>query len=185
MYDRLVSEFRNLYDMEPPSAACFLHIWKLCCVHAIVKKTSQLSRFSSGEKPDAALKAPLDGVRETTALKAWKRAHLPNVMSDRLQYQKRQNNAILYPDRYFSTIIDGVDQSTFAIFYIVTKTTYIKGKAMKFRLIKVLEHHKANILHLFTMGGEHETGANHVVETLHRFVTHLASCRCLPHTCFV
>lgn len=44
---------------------------------------------------------------------------------------------------------------------------------MKVRLIGVLENRLLNTLHLYTMTEEHERGANHIVEAVHRFLIDL------------
>ena len=41
---------------------------------------------------------------------------------------------------------------------------------MKVKLVGLLEHRIQNRLNLLTMTEEHSTGANHVVEAIHRFL---------------
>lgn len=127
------------------------------------------------------MKAAVEAQKDKNALKTRKMTHLLMVMSQRLQYQRRHDNAILYPNRYCSSIIDVADQSFFGLFHFVTNTLYMRGKAMKVRFVWLLEHLKPNILHSFILTKEQDTGANHIFGKLHRFVSDLASCICMPH----
>lgn len=56
---------------------------------------------------------------------------------------------------------------------------------MKVRLIGLLKHARENILRLFTLTEEHETGANHVVETVHRFLQSRVTQGPLPRTLYI
>lgn len=73
----------------------------------------------------------------------------------------------------YSTITDRADQSAFGIPRFVKKTKDVRGEPLKVRLMGLSEHAKPYDLHLFTITGGHETGAKHIVEVLHRFLTNL------------
>lgn len=56
---------------------------------------------------------------------------------------------------------------------------------MRVELIGLLEHHKPNPIQLFTMTEKHETGVNHIVEALQRYITDLSALECLPQTLYI
>lgn len=107
------------------------------------------------------------------------------VTSARLQYRKTGANTILYLDQYFSIVFDATDQYTFELSQLLTQMEAIRVKATKVRPIGLLEHHKPNILHFFTMPEGFNTKVKCILQALHRFPAGLASHRCMPHTMYI
>ncbi len=66
--------------------------------------------------------------------------------------------------------MDGADQRAYGLPHFITKTKEQKGLTLQVKVIGLLEHGVRNWLHLYTMTEEHETGANHIVESIHRFL---------------
>ena len=60
-----------------------------------------------------------------------------------------------------------------------------RGHAMKVKLVGLLEHQLPNVLLIHTMKHELKTGANHVVEVLHRYLTRRRADGPLPLKFFV
>lgn len=170
VYRAFVREHSILYGSKPSTQSYFFHIWKHFCSQIKVRKIRPFSNCSRcDELRDALAKAVQDGL-SVSHLKKEKEDHNSWVRRERLEYYKRRDQAILHSQDYCSVIVDGADQSAFGLPHFMVKTKSERGHAMKVRLIGLLEHGRENILRLFTLTEEHETGANHVVETVHRFL---------------
>ena len=96
-----------------------------------------------------------------------------------------QYNAKLSPSDVMSLVIDGADQSAFGLPYFVTVTKDTKGHALKVKLVGVLEHGPDNRAALYTMTEYFETGANHVIEGIHRYLNRINARNGLPKTLFI
>lgn len=99
------------------------------------------------------------------------------VMMEGMEYQEKQGKTVLFPEEFCSIIVDGVDQSTFGLPKFVTESESEdeRGRAVKICLTGLLEHKKPAISYLYTVKEEHKTGANHVLETIDRFIFDLAA----------
>lgn len=75
------------------------------------------------------LLAPINLQQNAASLKAPKTAHILTVMNEQLDFQNRQDNAILYSDRYRLIIIDSAAQSLFGLPHGVTKAKWHKRKS--------------------------------------------------------
>ena len=98
---------------------------------------------------------------------------------------KKRDKARLQPDQFLSIIIDGADQSAFGLAHFMVKSKDDRGHALKVRLIGLLEHNQLNRLRLFTLTEEYPTGANHVVEAVHRFLTDRINQSVFPRTFYI
>ena len=67
----------------------------------------------------------------------------------------------------------------------MVKTKDDRGHSLKVRLIGLLQHNQQNKLHLFTLTEEYPSGANHVVEAIHRFLNERVNQSTLPRTFYV
>lgn len=96
--------------------------------------------------------------------------HLKFIEKERFAYEERQALAEQSPDRYCSIIIDGADQKNYGLPHFATNTKSDAGQKLKVKVVGVLEHivRGQEWLSLFTMTEEYETGANHIVEVVHR-----------------
>lgn len=107
------------------------------------------------------------------------------VTRERREYYKKRDRALLQPEQFCSIIVDGADQSAFGLPQFVTKTKDERGRSLKVCTIGVLEHKRHNQLHIFTMTEDQETGANHIVESVHRFLTTRVTTEPLPSKLFL
>ena len=78
------------------------------------------------------------------------------------------DNAKLHPAEFMSIVIDGADQSAFCLPHFVTIKKDTKVHSLKVKLVGVLDHGTELQAALYTMTENFETGANHVIECLHR-----------------
>ena len=106
-------------------------------------------------------------VREVERLKA---EHYDLVAKERQAYKMNKDKSLLNPSEYMSIVVDGADQSAFGLPHFVNITKDTRGHALKIKLIGVMEHSATGRVGLYTMTEDHETGANHVIECVHRFI---------------
>ena len=104
---------------------------------------------------------------------------------ERIEYQKKRDRSKLHSKEYLSIIIDGADQSAFGLPHFTPNVKNQRGHAMKVQFVGLLDHPLPNDLLLPTMTQEHKTGANHVVEVLHRYLTRRLADGTLPPKLFV
>ncbi len=185
VYSHFLSEFKRLYKSEPPSPHYFLTVWKSNCRHIKVRRSSRFTVCDTCEQLRATLRETVLKGGDTSALKARTREHLKMVSDERMEYQMKRDRTRLEPSSYCSVIVDGADQSSYGLPHFTTKTKSTKGESLKVHLIGALEHNVENILHLFTMTQEHQTGSNHIVETVHRFINDRRKRGPLPPNLFI
>lgn len=123
--------------------------------------------------------------KKTVEIRGRKEQHNKMVREERREYQKKSEMAILHPSDNYSIIVDGADQSAFGLLHFTFTTKETKGQSLGVKLIGVLEHGPCKRLNLFLMTEQYETGANHVIESLHRALTLRAMRSPLPKTLFL
>jgi len=84
-----------------------------------------------------------------------------------------------------SLIIDGADQKAFDLPHFVNGWKDVRGQGMKVRLIGVKEHSEPDVISLYLMTEEFETGANHIIEALHRSLVNRARTSKIPPILFI
>lgn len=104
----------------------------------------------------------------TEKLRQRKKLHMEMVHAERREYQKKCDSASLYPQRYCSLIVDGADRSSFGLPHFLHNTKATTRHSLKGKVMGVLQHAAVKNLSLYTMTEEFETGANHVIEAVHR-----------------
>jgi len=89
------------------------------------------------------------------------------------------------PDVACCLIIDGADQSAFGLphFFLSSKTE--REHSLKVKIVGVIDHGASNRSTLFLITEEFETGANHVIEALHRTLCDIVAIGRLPDTVFI
>lgn len=183
VYEAFEMEFKELHrGSTVPSISYFTHTWKQYCFHIKVRKHSRFAKCDVCEGLRSALKTAVLKRLSTVDLKAQKSTHLKRIWAERLSYKKNRDRAILDPNNYLSIIVDGADQSAFGLPHFTVKTKSERGHAIKVKLIGVLQHSTINVLRLFTMTDEHETGANHIIESIHRTLLDIQKSQALPRT---
>lgn len=182
VYALFLDDFKQLYQNDPPTPQYFMFTWKRNCPQIKVRKTSRFAICDTCEELDSAIKSAVLNGRSTKELKVRKKGHLKMVADERMEYQKKRDRSRLNSSNYCSLIVDGADQSAFGLPHFTTKVKSTKGHSLKVKLIGALEHTVKNQLHLFTMTQDHETGSNHIVETIHRFLNERQKQGPLPPT---
>jgi len=128
------------------------------------------------------------GAHESSAMEIMqqKREHLQIIAKERRSYYQRRDKAIANPKEFCSFIVDGADQKAYGLPHFAFHSKSDKGHALKVKCIGVLEHLLAKHVTLFTMTEEFPTGANHVVEAMHRVLnTKRLACGKLPPICYI
>lgn len=186
VYDLFCAEFAKLEkDKTPPTQSYFLITWGKYCSNVKIRKVQRFTKCTECEyERDALAKAGTD-ISVTEPIRERRRNHLEMVAKERREYQKKCELAALYPSKFTSIIIDGADQSAFGLPHFTVNTKATIGRAMKAKLVGVLEHGVSQHLSLFTMTAEFETGANHIIEALHRTLSVKATLKPLQGTLYI
>jgi len=185
VYEMFVLEFKRLYTVEPPSESYFYETWRLQCPKIKVCKVHRFTKCEEGETLRDALARAGTDERATVGLRARRREHVNMVKKERREYQKKTERATLYPDKYCSLIVDGADQTAFGLPHFTFNTKATAGHSLKVKLVGVLEHGPVKGLSLYTMTAEFETGANHIIEALHRTLSVKAGKTALPDVLYL
>ncbi len=185
VYSHFVEEYRKLYNDSVPSSHYFFLIWKSEVAHVKVRKATRFTVCDICEEIRSAMKNAILKGQNMEQLLSRKESHLKMVRDERMEYQKKRDRARLHPSEYCSIIVDGADQSAFGIPHFITKTKEQKGISLKVKVIGLLEHDVENRLMIFTMTEDHETGANHIVESIHRFLSSRRNRGPIPRKFFV
>ncbi len=171
VYTEFSREFAILNGgKSPPSIPYFFKVWRHECSKIKVRRITRFSKCEECENLRAKLTEAVKNSLPVDDIKRRRRLHLEFIKRERLEYKKKRDEAIIEPDSYLSIIVDGADQSAFGLPHFTTSTKAQKGHSLKVKLIGLLEHAQVNKLHLFTLTGEYETGANHIIEVIHRFL---------------
>lgn len=90
---------------------------------------------------------------------------------DRKEYWKRADWYSVDPQKFLSSIIDGVKQSAFGLPYITTETKEAREYSLKVNVIGLFEHGTTNKLGEPTLTEEHKPAAIFIIEMVHLFLT--------------
>lgn len=189
VYVYFKEEFNILYSTPTkcPGKSYFYRVWKRSCNTIKVRKLGRFAKCTLCEQ----LRKSIFGAtakrdhKLLQLLRQKKREHLDHIARERREYKKKRDKAKLQPERFLSIIIDGADQSAFGIPHFIVKTKDDRGHTIKVRLIGLLEHNQQNRLRLFTLTEEYPTGANHIIETLHRYLSERVHQSVLPRTLYI
>ena len=186
VYEIYVREFKETYvNRVPASHSYFMDMWNLHCSNIKVRKCSRFKKCSLCEQLRSALEEARKAGKVTEELLAQKESHHAFIARERQEYFRKQVLADRHPQKYLSVAIDGADQSAFCLPHFCNGIKDSRGHGMKVHLIGLLRHQKKNHLRLFTMTDNHSTGANHIIEVLHRFINELSALGDLPPILFI
>lgn len=186
VYELFVRDFKKLYPKSlVPTSSYFYYIWKKYKSNVKVRRDTRFTKCSTCERLRDALEEAIRLGQPTDELKKQKKEHNEFVALERREYKRKCELAILRPSEYLSFIIDGADQSAFTLPHFVTKIKDSRGHGLKVHLIGVLQHCSINKLTLFTMTDDHQSGANHIIECIHRFINDRARDQPLPRRLFI
>lgn len=186
LYPVFQKEFKRLYPGQTEVLQdYFRRVWRENCPHIKIVKASRFTMCDTCDQIKTSLRQCILEGHSTDELKAQRAEHVAFVSRERMAYQKKKDRARLRGSEFCSIIVDGADQSAFGLPHFTTTPKSQRGHALKVKLVGLLEHKLENQLYLYTMTQEHETGANHIVEVLHRFINAKASEGPLPPKFFV
>lgn len=186
LYSVFCREFKILYPNQTPvTHDYFRRVWRTNCPRVKVMKSSRFTTCDTCDNIRAALRNQILSGNSTADLKQQRAEHLNFISRERMGYQQKKDRARLQGSEYCSVIVDGSDMSAFGLPHFITTPKSQRGHALKVKLIGLLEHKLENFLFLYTMTQEHETGANHIVEVLHRFINAKRADGPLPRKFFV
>lgn len=77
-------------------------------------------------------------------------------------------DASLFLQKYISLVVDGADQSKFALPWVTTRVKDQRGDGLSVHLIGLLHHQQVNRLRLFTITDENATWVNHITASIYR-----------------
>lgn len=179
-------EFVKLYPKcKPVTESYFRRVWVETCPHVKVRKSTRFTICEVCDSLRVQLRKKVEEGHSTEDVKKRRAAHLEFVGNERMAYQRKKDRARLHGIDFCSIIIDGADQSAFGLPHFTTTPKSQRGHAMKVKLVGILEHRLVNQLSLLTMTQEHQTGSNHVIEALHRFLMRKRKEGPLPSKLFV
>ena len=186
VYSHFATEHNSLYpSQQVPTSSYFMRIWRTFCDYIKVRRRHGFTMCDRCDELRKALHHAVIHSIPTNKIMEEKAAHIAFVNCERTAYALKRDRARLDPSSFLSVIIDGADQSAFGLPHFVTSVKSVRGHSIKVKLIGVIHHSIPNKIQLFTMTEDHETGSNHIVETLHRFVNMQHSKGPLPRTLYI
>ena len=186
VYEMFCDQYDVLYPGKAfPTLSYFYTTWKKYCSHIKVRRIHRFMKCSECEYLRDHLERIGTDSSRTAPLLERRKLHIEMVSRERREYQKKCEQAALFPSRFTSLIVDGADQSSYGLPHFIVNTKAVVGHSLKVKLIGVLEHGVQKHLSLYTMTAEFESGANHIIEALHRTLTRKAMGSKLQGTLFV
>ena len=186
LYPVFAREFKLLYPGQSVvTQEYFRKVWRTQCPHVKVMKSCRFTICDTCDRIRTGLRERILEGNSTDDIKEQRREHLKFVYDERMYYQKKKDRARLNSANICSVILDGADQTAFGIPHKTTTPKSQRGHALKVKLVGLLEHKLEPQLLLYTMTQEHQTGANHIVEVLHRFINKKRSEGPLPKKLYI
>lgn len=71
-------------------------------------------------------------------------------MKEQTELKKKQDGAILFPEKYRSILINGADQLAFGLSHFITKSRDERDRSLKISLTGLIEHKEPASLFHFT-----------------------------------
>ena len=172
VYEKFKTQFKQNHPSEtPPVLSFFYAVWKAHCTGIRTRRNHGFARCENC----VLLKAEIaeNRGRGSIVRQATKslREHLDFVMEERRMYHNRCERAIRYPTKYTSMVVDGADQKAYGLPHFLDKSKADRGHKFKVKCIGCLEHRSSKKLWIHTMTEEFLTGANHIIEVIHRALT--------------
>ena len=161
-----------LSDKHPPSSCYFFRVWKMRCSNIRTRRTTSFQKCSVCLQFQEQCRKNLDNGRAMDSIRIARDQHLAMISEERAGYFRRQRLAQDDPHRHYSLIIDGAGQCKFGVPHFVEQSKSDKGHKIKVKLVAGLEHlqNDRKRLNVFAMTEEFATGADHIIETLHRIL---------------
>lgn len=170
VYKLFCDQYRALEQTAPPQLTYFYSVWKRYAGHIKVRTVTRFAKCTICESFKDEMQRAARTAKLVTKVQQDRQAHYDFIASERQAYKMNQDNAALNPSEYMSLAIDGADQSAFGLPHFVTVTKDTRGHSLKVKLIGILQHGTEKSVALYTMTENHETGGNHVIECIHRYL---------------
>ena len=169
--DYFDAKLKQNWNCKPPSMSYFMSIWKKRCPQVRARKRSGFQKCAVCTLYRDRVREHLDNGLVLDELRGMFSDHIRMVMAERDAYAMRQILAEDDPHRFLSIIVDGADQKNYGIPHFVEASKSDRGHQLKVKIIAAMQHMKRGErhLHLFAMTDEFATGANHIIEVIHRF----------------
>ena len=170
--DYFAAKLKRKWQCMPPSMSYFMSVWKKRCHHVRARKRSGFQKCAVCTLYQDRVREHLNNGLVLDELRVMYNDHIGMVMKERDAYFMRQMMAEEDPHRFLSIIVDGADQKNYGIPHFVEASKSDRGHQLKVKIVAAMQHLKRGErdLHLFAMTDEFATGANHVIEVVHRFL---------------
>lgn len=168
-----------------PSESYFYDILAHHAPKVKVRKVHRFTKCTDCEQIRQLLAAENIDKPRAAAIRRQHAGHIDMMQNERGGYRRRRDRARYNPDECMSVIIDGADQKAFDLPHFVHTWKDVTGHGMKVRLIGVKEHTTPDKIDLYLMTEEYETGANHIVEVLHRTLSNKRRTSKIPPILFI
>ena len=174
VYEKFKKGFKKHYPSEtPPVTSFFYAIWKGHCTGIRLRRNHGFARceicvllkseIAENQKNGSIVRQATKSLRK----------HLDLVMEERRMYQNRCQRAIRYPKKYTSIVVDGADQKAYGLPHFLDKSKADRGHKFKVKCVGCLKHRASKKLWMYVMTEEFLTGANHIIEVIHRVLAAL------------
>jgi len=187
--DRTIAAIRQLAEVDEglplPSESYFYDILAHHAPKVKVRKVHRFTKCTDCEQIRQLLAAENIDKPRAAAIRRQHAGHIDMMQNERGGYRRRRDRARYNPDECMSVIIDGADQKAFDLPHFVHTWKDVTGHGMKVRLIGVKEHTTPDKIDLYLMTEEYETGANHIVEVLHRTLSNKRRTSKIPPILFI
>lgn len=90
----------------------------------------------------------IDSNQDRENVRASKMRHVLMVVEELMEHKKKQSKAKLFPQKFCSVILDGVDQLAFAWPHFLMKAKVERCRALKICLKGLVEHKRPANLYL-------------------------------------
>jgi len=185
VYQMFCTQFKALESVKPPVSSYFYSVWKDSVPHIKIRRVTRFTVCSTCEMFKRHMQQAVRTGAEMSMIQSDRRAHYKLIATERQAYKMNQDKSAVSPAEYMSIVIDGADQSAFGLPHFVAVTKDTSGHAIKVKLVGLIEHGVENRASLFTMTDNFETGANHIIETMHRYLDRRNGQIGLPQTLFI
>ena len=155
------------------SFSYFVRVWKSECPHIKTRKTHRFSLCDLCETLKDAIEKCGTNMIASKPHRDMLMSHYTSIRKARDVYRESQTRAAQFPGEYCSIIVDGANQEAFSLPHFHHKMkAESTGYSIEMGLIGLIEHLPGQVrsVRLFTMAEDMETGSNHVIEVIHRWL---------------
>lgn len=171
VYDVFEEDFKNVHVGDPTETYdSFSYIWKNNCSEVKVRKSTHLTKRTKTEFLRFALREAVLNSLPTKAVREEKK-NGALIHEQRQGYSLKVDLAKRRPNKFLSRSIDDADQSEYTLTLFTAKVKDVRGHGIGVHLLGLLNHGQLNRPLILAMTKEHQTGANHIIEVMHLFLS--------------